>query len=110
MPVGYPVRRRVDPARGACYDPHEFGSTRRVTVRSRLLHVLSETFWVFALGLICLFAFFVLLGALSPTQAVGVSLAVLALAVLWIAHALWEARHRGARDPAAIRARERRGF
>lgn len=79
-------------------------------LRSRLLHVLSETFWVFALGLICLFAFFVLMGALSPTQAVGVSVGVLVLAILWVGHAMWEARHRIARDPAAIRARERRGF
>jgi Ca2+/Na+ antiporter len=79
-------------------------------LRSRLLHVLSETFWVFVLGVICLFVFFVLMGALSPSQAVGVSVGVLVLAVLWVAHATWEARHRAARDPAAIRARERRGF
>ena len=79
--------------------------------RSRLLHVLSETFWVFLLGLICLFAFFVLMGALSPTQAVGLSLAVLVMLVAWIGHAMWESRHRAAmRDPAAVRARERRGF
>ena len=40
----------------ARYDPH--------MRRSRLLHVLSETFWVFVLGLVILFAFFVLMGAL----------------------------------------------
>jgi uncharacterized membrane protein (DUF485 family) len=79
-------------------------------VRSRLLHVLSETFWVFVLGLICLFAFFVLMGALSPTQAVGVTIGVVVLAVLWVGHAAWEARHRTGRDLAEIRARERRGF
>ena len=79
-------------------------------LRSRLLHVLSETFWVFVLGVVCLFAFFVLMGALSPAQAVGVSLAVLALAVLWVGHAMWESRHRSGRDPDAVRARERRGF
>jgi Ca2+/Na+ antiporter len=79
-------------------------------LRSRLLHALSETFWLFVLGVVCLFAFFVLMGALSPGQAVGVSLSVLALAILWVAHAMWTARHRAARDPAAIRARERRGF
>jgi hypothetical protein len=72
--------------------------------------VLSETFWVLVLGLVCLFAFFVLMGALSPTQAVGVSIGALVLAALWVAHAVWEARHRVGRDLAAIRARERRGF
>jgi membrane protein implicated in regulation of membrane protease activity len=79
-------------------------------MRGRVLHVLSQTFWIFILGLICLFAFFVVMGALQPAQAVGVSLAVLAMAVLWIGHAMWEARHRSGRDPAAVRARERRGF
>jgi membrane protein implicated in regulation of membrane protease activity len=78
--------------------------------RTRVLHVLSETFWVFVLGLICLFAFFVLMGALSPAEAVGVTVAVLSLAGLWIGHAMWEARHRHGRDPDVIRARERRGF
>ena len=78
--------------------------------RSQLLHVLSETFWVFVLGLICLFAFFVLMGALSPTKVVGLSVGVLVLAILWFVHAQWEARHRDGRDMAAIRARERRGF
>jgi ABC-type xylose transport system permease subunit len=78
--------------------------------RSRLLHVLSETFWVFVLGVICLFVFFVVMGALSPAQAVGVTVAVLILAALWIGHAMWESRHREGRDIDAIRARERRGF
>jgi uncharacterized membrane protein YhaH (DUF805 family) len=72
--------------------------------RSRVLHVLSETFWVFVLGVICLFAFFVLMGALSPGEAVGVTVAVLILAGLWITHAMWEARHRDRRDAAGIRA------
>ena len=78
--------------------------------RSRFLHTLSETFWVFALGLIILFAFFVLMGALSPAQAVGVTIAIAILAALWLGHAWWESRHRVGRDIDAIRARERRGF
>jgi ABC-type xylose transport system permease subunit len=84
--------------------------TRRSTVRSRIFHVLSETFWVLALCLIGLFAFFVLLGALSPTSVAGLSIAVLVLAVLWVVHARWEAHRRVGRDVAATRARERRGF
>ena len=79
-------------------------------MRSRILHVLSETFWVLALCVIGLFLFFVLLGALSPTSVAGLSIAVLVLAILWLAHARWEARHRAGRDVAATRARERRGF
>jgi hypothetical protein len=50
------------------------------------------------------------MGALSPAQAVGVTVAVLILAALWIGHAMWESRHRAGRDIDAIRARERRGF
>jgi ABC-type xylose transport system permease subunit len=96
------MTRRFAAAGTARYDPH--------MRRSRLLHVLSETFWVFVLGVICLFVFFVVMGALSPAQAVGVTVAVLVLAALWIGHAMWESRHRAGRDIDAIRARERRGF
>ena len=78
--------------------------------RRHLFSVLSQTFWVLVLGIICLFAFFLVTGAISPTGAVGLSLAVLVLVALWIGHAVWEARHRTGRDLAAIRARERRGF
>jgi hypothetical protein len=78
--------------------------------RRRLVHVLSETFWLFVLGVICLFAFFVIMGAFSPGQVIGLSIAMLVLAALWLGHAMWQARHRSGRDPATIRARERRGF
>jgi uncharacterized membrane protein (DUF485 family) len=90
------------------YDPHEL--EEEPLSRRHLLHVLSQTFWILALGVICLFAFFLLTGAVSPTGAVGLSLGVLVLVGLWIAHAVWEARHRTGRDAAAVRARERRGF
>lgn len=76
----------------------------------RMLHVLNQTFWVLVLAVICLFAFFLVTGAISPTGAAGLSIAVLVLVVLWIGHAMWQARHRTGRDEAAIRARERRGF
>jgi hypothetical protein len=78
--------------------------------RSRILAVLSETFWLLALAVIWMFAFFVVLGAFSPGQAVIVTLIVAALAVLWIGHAVWVSRHADGRDPNARRARERRGF
>jgi fatty acid desaturase len=77
---------------------------------SRMLSTLSETFWILVLSVVVLFAFFVALGAFSPGDVVGLTLAVIGLALLWLAHAMWESRHRSGRDVATIRARERRGF
>ena len=78
--------------------------------RRRLLHTMNDTFWVLALALIVLFAFFVALGAFKPGEVVGLTLAVAALAVLWVGHAMWVSRHAQGRDPASVRNRERRGF
>jgi hypothetical protein len=77
---------------------------------SRMLATLADTFWVLVLAVLVLFAFFVALGAFAPADVAGLSLAMAALAVLWIGHAMWDARHRTGRDVASIRARERRGF
>jgi len=77
---------------------------------SRVFSTLSDTFWILVLSVVVLFAFFVALGAFAPDEVVGLSLAIAGLAVLWIAHALWEARRHTGRDIATIRARERRGF
>jgi uncharacterized membrane protein YhaH (DUF805 family) len=75
-----------------------------------MLATLSETFWILVLSVVVLFAFFVALGAFSPGEVAGLTIAVVALALLWIAHAVWDSRHRDPHDPAVIRARERRGF
>jgi uncharacterized membrane protein YhaH (DUF805 family) len=75
-----------------------------------MLSTLADTFWVLVLAIIVLFAFFVALGAFSPGEVVGLTLAVIVLALLWIAHAVWVSRHRDPHDPAMVRARERRGF
>ena len=72
--------------------------------------ILSDTFWILVLSVVVLFAFFVALGAFAPAEVATLSLAVAALALLWVAHAVWVSRHRDGRDPAAIRNRERRGF
>jgi hypothetical protein len=77
---------------------------------SRVLATLSDTFWVLVLAVLVLFAFFVALGAFSPGEVGGLSLAMVGLAVLWVGHAMWDARRRTGRDVATIRARERRGF
>jgi membrane-bound ClpP family serine protease len=79
-------------------------------MRNRVLSTLSDTFWVLVLSVIVMFAFFVALGAVSPGEVVGLSLAIIALTLLWVGHAMWDARRRTGRDLATIRARERRGF
>jgi protein-S-isoprenylcysteine O-methyltransferase Ste14 len=78
--------------------------------RSHTLATLAATFWVLVLAIVVLFAFFVALGAFSPGEVVGLTIGVAFLAVLWIAHAIWDARHTDPHDPAIVRARERRGF
>jgi fatty acid desaturase len=78
--------------------------------RSRMLATLSETFWILVLAVVVLFVFFVALGAFSPGEVVGLTLIVVLLAVLWVAHAVWDSRHRDPHDRAIVRARERRGF
>jgi fatty acid desaturase len=75
-----------------------------------MLATLSETFWILVLAIVVLFVFFLALGAFSPGDVVGVTLVVGLLAVLWIAHAVWDSRHRDPHDRSIIRARERRGF
>jgi hypothetical protein len=75
-----------------------------------MLATLAATFWVLVLAVVVLFAFFVALGAFSPGEVVGLTIAVAVLAVLWIVHAMWDSRHTDPHDPALVRARERRGF
>ena len=77
---------------------------------SRIRSTMVDTFWILILAVVVLFAFFLALGAISPGEVVGLTLAVLGLALLWAAHAVWDSRHRTGRDPATIRNRERRGF
>ena len=77
---------------------------------ARILAVLSETFWMLVIAAVAMFAFFIVLGAFSPGQAVGVTVVLGVLAILWVGHAFWASRHSDGRDPGARRARERRGF
>jgi fatty acid desaturase len=71
---------------------------------------LAETFWILVLAVVVLFAFFLVLGAFSPGQVAGLTVAVGVLAVLWVLHAVWDSRHRDPHDRSLVRARERRGF
>jgi uncharacterized membrane protein (DUF485 family) len=77
---------------------------------ARVWAAMSESFWILLLSLVVLFTFFVALGAFSPREAVGITVAVVVMAVLWVVHAVWVSRHSDGRDPRAISARERRGF
>jgi uncharacterized membrane protein YhaH (DUF805 family) len=76
----------------------------------RMLETMRETFWILALAVIALFAFFAALGAFSPRDVLWATILVAVLCVLWVAHAVLQDRHRDRRDPSVVRARERRGF
>ena len=62
------------------------------------------------MSLVALFAFLLALGAYSPGDVLGLTIVMVVLLVLWIAHAVWVTRRADKRDPRAIAARERRGF
>ena len=73
----------------------------------------SDAFWVFALGVIGAYAFFVALGAFAPGDVLGVTIAVLLLTGLWALRAWSQSHHhrqQDDRDPRLSAARERRGF
>jgi uncharacterized membrane protein (DUF485 family) len=77
---------------------------------SAVAEAVREAFWVVALGIIGCYVFFVALGAFSPGDVMGLSVAVAILLALWLVHA-WTERHRvGPRDPRVTSGRERRGF
>ncbi|HWI72630.1 MAG TPA: hypothetical protein VNT55_11810 [Baekduia sp.] len=71
-----------------------------------------DAFWVLAIGVIAAYVFFAALGAFSPGDALGVTIAVGILLVLWIVRALSVKRRaaKADRDPRLVHARERRGF
>jgi uncharacterized membrane protein YhaH (DUF805 family) len=69
-----------------------------------------EAFWLAAICVVAMYAFFMVIGSISPSTASVATLVAGALLVAYIVHAYVAARHANARDPRAIRARERRGF
>ena len=71
---------------------------------------MSESFWTLLVAVVALFAFLLALGAYSPGEVVGLTIVMVVLFVLWVAHAAWATRRADRRDPRAIAARERRGF
>jgi uncharacterized membrane protein YhaH (DUF805 family) len=71
---------------------------------------LRDLFWALALGVIGCFVFFLALGAITWDDAIGLTLLVVALCVLWFVHAGLMRRHTNDHDPRLTHARERRGF
>jgi hypothetical protein len=86
-------------------------SDRRRGGLGNLARTVGELFWVIALGVIIVYAFFLALGALSPGDVVALSILVAVLVVLYCVRAFWRSRHPiEGRDPRIVSARERRGF
>jgi fatty acid desaturase len=83
---------------------------RRPSPLGALANAVRLMFWVLAAGLIACYGFFVALGAFSPGDVLGVTIAVALLAILWMVHAWAQRRHAAERDPRLRAARERRGF
>jgi TRAP-type C4-dicarboxylate transport system permease large subunit len=70
-----------------------------------------QAFWVIALGVVLIYAFFFVLGGLDPGDVAGLTIAVVILVGLWLLRSwAWRRRHADERDPRLVRARERRGF
>jgi uncharacterized membrane protein YhaH (DUF805 family) len=70
----------------------------------------ADAFWVLAIGVIAAYAFFAALGAFTPGDVLGVTIAVGVLLALWVARAALAGRRAKGRDPRLVHARERRGF
>jgi hypothetical protein len=60
-----------------------------------------QAFWVIALGLVLIYAFFFVLGALKPGDAGALTIGVVILLGLWMLRSwAWQRRHAGRARPA----------
>jgi hypothetical protein len=70
-----------------------------------------QAFWVIALGVVLVYAFFLVLGALDPGDVGVLSIGVAIIVGLWLLRSwAWRRRHGDELDPRLVRQRERRGF
>jgi uncharacterized membrane protein (DUF485 family) len=78
----------------------------------RFARIVGESFWLIALGVIAIFAFFAALGAIDPGDVKGLTIAVIVLVVLFIFRMI-AVRRAGAElemEERKTHERERRGF
>ena len=78
----------------------------------RFIAIIGEAFWLLALGLIAMFAFFSVLGALDPSDVKGLTGLVVVLAILFVFRLIAMRRKGTALSLEERRShdRERRGF
>ena len=69
-----------------------------------------EAFWVAVISIVATYAFFMVIGSITPSAASVATLIMGGFLVLFVVHAWYAARHADTKDPRMIRARERRGF
>jgi len=70
-----------------------------------------DAFWVFLIGVIACYVFFVAIGGIRPADTLGLTIVIGVLLLLCLARA-WAHNHRknAERDRRLVSARERRGF
>jgi hypothetical protein len=84
------------------------GGRRAEDIRQARLRTAYATAWAIVGALVVLYLFFVVVGTVDPTEARAASIAVLVLAVAWLAHAWQRVIVRGGHVSRPDR--ERRGF
>ena len=69
-----------------------------------------EAFWLTIICGVAVYAFFMVIGSVSPSGAAVATLVAGVLLVLYAGHAWYASRHMDSRDPRVIRARAARGI
>src|SRR3954463_66616 len=80
--------------------------TGRITASTRTIR---EAFWVASICIVAMFAFFMVIGSVSPANAAAATIVVVGLALAYAWHT-WPGGRPPARAPRVIRARKRGAF
>lgn len=105
--VELPDSGEVIPERRGDPDRRERVGRRAEEVKRARFATLRAAFWALIGSVVVLYLFFVALDAINPSQTRALSIVVLVLAVLWLAHA-WRRLFLG--GDGSRPDRERRGF